>query len=417
MPRLPVIGADGDAWGNVLNEFLRVAHREDGALKTTFRVLNVRDYGATGNGTTDDTLAIRAAISAALNGETKTVYFPSGNYLVTGKLALDVVSPIELIGNGWSSNILWAFNGNLFEWATGVVCRECTIRDLKITSSAITKSTTSAAVSCKGGVEKSLFERLLVVPAAAYKPGTGIHFTGLSDSTTIRDCQFWLIKGVGIRIGHGSEIRVQGGRVIGDASRNDNSIGVQVTGNSGGVHIVSTDLIALHDGVRIDNTSGQGSNREIFLTHTTLDSCGRGLAVKDNSYVSLTGCWAASCNNDNIHVEAGLISPLLSINGGSIFNAGAYGGSTTTGRNGLTVNSGSFTLTGVSVRNNLGRGIWVPNQTVKDYAITGCRIVDNGQGASLTGSNYLVASNIFTRNTTANELLGTGFLDNGNLVT
>jgi hypothetical protein len=141
------------------------------------------------------------------------------------------------------------------------------------------------------------------------------------------------------------------------------------------------------------------------------------LAVKDNSYVSLAGCWAASCNSENIHVEAGLSSPLLSISGGSIFNAGVDGGNTSTGRNGIVVNSGSFTLNGVSVRNNLGRGIWVPNTTVKDYVISGCRIVDNGQGVKLTGSNYLVANNIFTRNTTANELLGTGYLENGNLVT
>ena len=417
MPRLPIVGADGDTWGNVLNEFLRVSHREDGTLKTTVQALNVKDYGATGDGTTDDTLAVRAAIAAALNGANKTVYFPSGNYLITGKLSLDVQTPITIAGDGWSSNLLWAFNGNLFEWATGIICRECTVRDLKVTSSAITKSTTSAAFSCKGGVERSLFDHLLVYPGGAYKPGTGIHFTGNCDSTTIRDCQFWLIKGVGIRIGSGSEIRVQGGRVIGDNSRNDGSIGVQVTGNCGGVHIVSTDLISLNDGVRIDNSSGAGSNREIFLTHATLDSCGRGLAIKDNSYVSMSGCWAASCNSDNIHIEAGLTSPLLSVNGGTIFNAGSGGGDTSVGRNGITANSGSFTLNGVSIRNNLGRGIWVPNSSVKDYVISGCRVVDNGQGAKVTGSNYILANNIFARNTTANELLGTGFLDNGNLVT
>ena len=416
MPRLPVVGSDGDAWGNLLNEFLRVAHREDGTLKTTPQAVNVKDYGATGSGTVDDTLAIRSALSASLNGTNKVLYFPAGSYLVTGKLTVDVQTPISIVGDGWCSNILWAFNGNLFEWSTGIVCRECTVRDLKITSSSVAKSTTSAAISCKGGVEKSLFDNLLVFPAAAYKPGTGIHFTGVCDSTTIRDCQLWLIKGVGIRIGSGSEIRIQGGRVIGDNSRTDGSIGVQITGNCGGVHIVSTDLISLNDGVCIDNSSGAGSNREIFLTHATLDSCGRGLSVKDNSYVSLAGCWAASCNSDNIHVEAGLTSPLLNISGGSIFNAGSGGGDTTVGRNGITVNSGSFVLNGVSVRNNLGRGIWVPNTTVKDYAITGCRVVDNGQGAKLTGSNYLLANNVFTRNTTAHELLGTGYLNNGNLV-
>jgi hypothetical protein len=416
MPRLPEIGSDGDTWGNLLNEFLRVSHTADGALKNTGPVVNVKDYGATGNGTTDDTLAIKAAASAVLNGPVRTLFFPSGNYLVTSRITVDVQVPITIAGDGWGANILWAFDGNLFEWSPGIACRECTVRDLKITSAVVAKSPGSAAVACKGGVERSQFDHLLVAPSGPYKPGSGLHFSGVCDSTTIRDCQFWLIKGTGIRLGHGSEIRIQGGRVIGDNSRTDGSIGVHLTGNCGGVHVVSTDLIALEEAMRIDGTSGQGSNREIFLTHATLDSCGRGLALKDSSYVSLTGCWAASCNRDNIHVEAGLAGPLLSINGGTIFNAGVGGGDPATGANGITVNSGSFTMNGVSVRNNLGRGIWVPNTSVKEYVISGCRVVDNGQGAKLTGSNYLVTGNIFARNVVANELAGTGFISNVNLV-
>jgi hypothetical protein len=33
MPRLPTPGSDGDRWGDLLNEFLRVAHSDDGTLK------------------------------------------------------------------------------------------------------------------------------------------------------------------------------------------------------------------------------------------------------------------------------------------------------------------------------------------------------------------------------------------------
>jgi hypothetical protein len=33
MPRLPIPGSDGDRWGDLLNTFLRVAHRDDGTLK------------------------------------------------------------------------------------------------------------------------------------------------------------------------------------------------------------------------------------------------------------------------------------------------------------------------------------------------------------------------------------------------
>ena len=48
------------------------------------RVFNVIDYGATGNGTTDDTAAIKRALVA---GAGKVVYFPPGSYKVTSTLA------------------------------------------------------------------------------------------------------------------------------------------------------------------------------------------------------------------------------------------------------------------------------------------------------------------------------------------
>jgi hypothetical protein len=44
-------------------------------------IRNVKNYGATGNGTTDDTTAIRSAITAAAAGG-GVVYFPAGTYLV-----------------------------------------------------------------------------------------------------------------------------------------------------------------------------------------------------------------------------------------------------------------------------------------------------------------------------------------------
>lgn len=35
MARLPAVGADANQWGEILNDFLRVAHNEDGTLKIT----------------------------------------------------------------------------------------------------------------------------------------------------------------------------------------------------------------------------------------------------------------------------------------------------------------------------------------------------------------------------------------------
>lgn len=109
MARLPQPGGDSGNWGVILNDYLSQAHDSGGALKSGIAqskiqnlssdlaikanaadvvykdelVLNVKDYGAIGDGVTNDTSAINAAF-AALPTDGGTVYFSSGNYLITG---------------------------------------------------------------------------------------------------------------------------------------------------------------------------------------------------------------------------------------------------------------------------------------------------------------------------------------------
>jgi hypothetical protein len=60
--------------------------------------IDVRKYGAVGNGVVDDTTAIQAAINAADNHG--VVFFPSGQYKVTSSLSF-VRAGVTIIGSGW----------------------------------------------------------------------------------------------------------------------------------------------------------------------------------------------------------------------------------------------------------------------------------------------------------------------------
>jgi len=113
-PSLPSQGASQNSWGTQLNTWLRVAHKADGSLASVngvSGVINVQDpqYGATGNGTTDDTAAIQAAINAATGnaapathtrGALAPVYLPRGTYKVTSDLIIQSVQNFKLIGDG-----------------------------------------------------------------------------------------------------------------------------------------------------------------------------------------------------------------------------------------------------------------------------------------------------------------------------
>src|SRR3954465_7654990 len=74
-------------------------------------IVNVRDYGATGDGSTDDYAAIRAALDAALGPVSsphgnavkftnRPVWFPRGNYQTTGYFHLPKVQGGHIFGDG-----------------------------------------------------------------------------------------------------------------------------------------------------------------------------------------------------------------------------------------------------------------------------------------------------------------------------
>ena len=91
---IPVERAFGSAWQNA---------GYPGGIPSPVTIKNVRDFGATGDGVTDDRVAISAAITS-LGGAIGVVYFPAGNYLM--KSTLTVPGGCVLRGERSSSTTL-----------------------------------------------------------------------------------------------------------------------------------------------------------------------------------------------------------------------------------------------------------------------------------------------------------------------
>jgi hypothetical protein len=383
------------------------------ASAASTRTFDVTSFGAVGDGAADDTAAFQAAFDA-LGTAPGTVRVPTGSFLLTSTVRIACPGLFSFRGDGPGSNLLWASDSTLLLFDAPAPVGMATIADLTVSSVMRAKSAASVALAFPAGLVKSLIDTVQVigagglpsggtggVPQQTFIFGGGFDLGNVTDTVSLRNCLLWFGCGTGVKIGRGSEVRLEGGRYIGNKNDGgpDDSIGVHVTGNNGGVHVVSSDIISWGTGMALDSSNGQGSNREIFISHGTLDSNGRGLAVFDNSYVSIAGCWAASSALDNIWTAPGS-NPQLDIAGGTIFNAGATAGGDCANSqcNGITVNGGTFVLSGVAIRNNQGTGIWTPSDKVTGYVISGCRVTDNGFGARLAGQDFTVTGSVFRGN-------------------
>ncbi len=364
-------------------------------------VFSVRDLGAKGDGTTDDTDAVQAAVDGAVRAGGGRVHFPAGRYRLTRTITIASSDRLSLTGDGFCSVLLHAGPEHCIAWKEGCSCREVTVRDLCVCAAGASKPLESAAIACLGGVERSVFSQLLLTGDGDIRMGSGILTREVADTTALIQCVMWGVTGKGLEVARGSEVRLLGGRIVGFTRDEHKSVGVELTGNNGGVHILTTDIIGLETAVKIGGGPGAPSNREIFITHATIDSCTHGLVQTDNAYTSIAGCWAASCDEEQILVEGR--GAVLAVAGGTIFNGGAYG--KPGAHNGMVVRGGSFTLSGLTIRHNKGTGILVEGN-VRDYTITGCRIADNGRGAVLGGNNFVFSNNTLARN-------GVQLVDNG----
>jgi len=81
-------------------------------------IVNIRDFGATGDGSTDDTSALNRAIQQIYKSTVsptepkarRTIYFPGGSYKINSAILIPTYA--KLVGDGLGSTIISQVNGN-----------------------------------------------------------------------------------------------------------------------------------------------------------------------------------------------------------------------------------------------------------------------------------------------------------------
>ncbi|MCW1383266.1 glycoside hydrolase family 55 protein [Novosphingobium sp. KCTC 2891] len=142
--------------------------------------VSVRDFGAKGDGITDDTAALQAAFSAAAAGTVGHLFLPDGTYKITSAITLNQANIIgmRVIGSSRDKAIIKQFTANVavfdftFDMAFGNV-----MRDFQMTwNTAQTGNTGAAAFRFR------------------WKTGTGIHdfFSNYLERLRITNC-YWVV--------------------------------------------------------------------------------------------------------------------------------------------------------------------------------------------------------------------------------
>ena len=146
-------------------------------------VTNVKDFGAKGNGTADDTMAFQAALSAIAEQAGGKLYMPSGNYKITGTLSYPA-GFLQIAGDGPDSTIQFgSTTATLFSFAG----TDITLTDFRV----VTPYQTSTAGTLFKFLNASNIRLDRVSTDGGYE---AVQFLGapgnLTYRTTITNCHF-----------------------------------------------------------------------------------------------------------------------------------------------------------------------------------------------------------------------------------
>lgn len=96
-----VNGKTGDVVLNAADVGAYSKSEADKLLQNKQTVVNVKSYGAKGDGVADDTAAIQTAINEAFTGGQMRVYLPAGTYKITSPLLLTTSTNASVDGQRW----------------------------------------------------------------------------------------------------------------------------------------------------------------------------------------------------------------------------------------------------------------------------------------------------------------------------
>jgi len=258
-------------------------------------VISVKDFGAKGNNTTDDTAAINAAIAAAAAYSSRGagVYFPSGWYNVSATIT--VPDNVKLIGPGLRSTLIrCTADGGTVGTIINISGSNAGIKGLEIRYSSAQKTTGTGIVSIGSNNILTEFSVMDCYNGIQVSGGTGQRITKFE----IYDC-----KNIGLLVGQNNTAFVNDifvdEYIISSNDLTNFSLGsVRVVGRVEALFLGRGDLI----GSTYPFTSDPGTTQGLrFSNFSQVFFDGHSTAALFNgvNHTSFTDCWFSGRGNNS----------------------------------------------------------------------------------------------------------------------
>lgn len=247
--------------------------------------INVKSYGAVGDGVTDDTDAINAAIQAAANA---VLYFPPGTYSISGSLVVDKIITIT----GAAPELTIISTSSPVDDVFVVTQWKSRIKNLSITSSV----TRTSGYGINHGSGSSF---------SAINVGMSNMYNGLNLSGTLDVANFITIRDFannGIEISGGTDQKLL--NIVMDNTVAPAGSGILIK-KTGALFLDNCDIIRSN----IDMQIAPGANQSVFAVYATncyFDTATHGLLIGGSSpveRVKFINCWFSSHSADGIRLN------------------------------------------------------------------------------------------------------------------
>jgi len=270
-------------------------------LRTDLTVWDIMNFGATGDGTTDDTAAIQSAINAAATSATGhgggIVYFPPGNYKVSSTLQI-TAGGIHLLGPGPSATQLIGAN------ASADIVNFSGTSDNPIFGNSIRDMTISSTVSRTGGsgINVAYAQSLLIDFVDFFQQFVGISLGVGTAVIYVSNIYILSTSSVGLLVEGGNDQYISN-----LVANNQGALACVRIRDTGAVFMSNCDLLGARNGLLIDPVAEAGQGQGVlFCSFDSVycDSNGQyGVQLNPQSgpgirSLTFTSCWTASARLD-----------------------------------------------------------------------------------------------------------------------